>query len=391
MDASTHDPETTTWATRAEPPALLTIILDTNPHAWGLLSSTLPLSTLVANLLVFINAHLAISNINQVAVIASHSHTATFLYPTTHNDLPPDNNHPDHNYIQNDANKYRPFAQLEKALTANLRALLATTTPDHLNASTSTMLSGALTLALSYMAKATLNAPSSTTAGDGEYDATNTPGAFTTVSADGTSRPSNTGLQSRILILSVSGDIADQYIPIMNAIFACQRLSVPIDILALSPHSHAEFLQQAADATGGVYMALGDRVAGLLQVLMMAYLPDATARNCLIKAGEADGVDFRAACFCHRNVIDLGYVCSICLSSMRRPSVSFNPLFELTIHLVFCSPPPDNACLTCGTALSLAGHPAKPVVIPRKKKKKRKLDGTTPADSPTPSAANTPR
>lgn len=27
------------------------------------------------------------------------------------------------------------------------------------------------------------------------------------------------------------------------------------------------------------------------------------------------GVDFRAACFCHRNVVDLGFVCSVCLSS----------------------------------------------------------------------------
>ncbi|KEQ85473.1 transcription factor Tfb4 [Aureobasidium pullulans EXF-150] len=366
VDASSHEEVAET----SEAPALLTIILDTNPHAWGLLSSTLPLSTLIANLLVYINAHLAINNSNQVAVVASHSDSARFLYPTTHDDLHVPQN--EVNDIQNDANKYRPFAQLEKALTTNLRALLSTTTPEHLKASTSTMLSGALTLALTYIAKATLNAPGR--AGDGGYDATNTAGTFTTSTADGTSQPSHTGLQSRILILSVSGDIADQYIPIMNSIFACQRLAIPIDILTLSAHSNAEFLQQAADATGGVYMALGNKVAGLLQVLMMAYLPDATARNNLVKAGEAEGVDFRAACFCHRNIVDLGYVCSICLS-------------------IFCQPPPDNNCLTCGTALSLAGHAAKPVVIPRKKKKKqqRKLDGVTPADSPTPSAAGTPR
>lgn len=29
----------------------------------------------------------------------------------------------------------------------------------------------------------------------------------------------------------------------------------------------------------------------------------------------AVGVDFRAACFCHRRVVDVGFVCSICLSS----------------------------------------------------------------------------
>jgi transcription initiation factor TFIIH subunit 3 len=126
------------------------------------------------------------------------------------------------------------------------------------------------------------------------------------------------------LILSVSGDIADQYIPIMNTIFACQRLAIPIDILTLSAFSNPEFLQQAADATGGVYMALGQRVAGLLQVLMMGYLPDATVRLNLVKAGESEGVDFRAACFCHRNIVDLGYVCSICLSSMFSSAPSFS-------------------------------------------------------------------
>lgn len=26
-------------------------------------------------------------------------------------------------------------------------------------------------------------------------------------------------------------------------------------------------------------------------------------------------VDFRAACFCHKKVVDVGFVCSICLSS----------------------------------------------------------------------------
>ncbi|SLM36467.1 TFIIH subunit Tfb4/p34 [Lasallia pustulata] len=65
------------------PPSLLTIILDTNPHAWALLSDTLPLSIAVANLLVFINAHLAFNYANQVAVIASHTQRAEFLYPSS--------------------------------------------------------------------------------------------------------------------------------------------------------------------------------------------------------------------------------------------------------------------------------------------------------------------
>jgi transcription initiation factor TFIIH subunit 3 len=47
---------------------------------------------------------------------------------------------------------------------------------------------------------------------------------------------------------------------------------------------------------------------------MMAYLPDAMAREALVIPGSAE-VDFRAACFCHGKIVDLGGVCSVCLSS----------------------------------------------------------------------------
>ena len=70
-------------------PSLLTIVLDTNPAAWALLSDTLPLSAVVANLLVFINAHLACNYTNKVAVIASHPDKAQWLYPPTQFSTPP--------------------------------------------------------------------------------------------------------------------------------------------------------------------------------------------------------------------------------------------------------------------------------------------------------------
>ena len=124
----------------AEPPSLLTIILDTNPHAWALLADTLPLSKAVANLLVFVNAHLAINHGNRVAILASHAERAEWLYPTpastTSAARPRANGHAyddqdtsmkDSNGDSagdggpvlapppDDANKYRPFAQLEQA------------------------------------------------------------------------------------------------------------------------------------------------------------------------------------------------------------------------------------------------------------------------------------
>ena len=400
----------------------MTIILDTNPHAWALLSPSLPLTSATANILVFINAHLAINHANRVAVIASHNSCARFLYPTptlpsnvtqahgqgqgpgengvAHQDA--DMTDVDETSVKEpDANKYRPFAMVERAITTNLVALISSTTPSDI-ASPSTHLSGALTLALSYISKQTLTAPSATNVSS-SADATTTAGAFNIGSADGTTGPSTTGLLSRIMIISVSGGLAQQYIPVMNSIFACQRLGVPIDILALNRYSEAEFLEQAADATGGVYIDLGGqrenketgqangngqkkrqatKVAGLLQTLMMAFLPDQSARKWLVGAGESEGVDFRAACFCHGRVVDLGWVCSICLSSEFPHLTSFPFRCANAMSTVFCSPLEDNTCLTCGTYLSMSNYGTKPVVVPKKKAKKKRLGNLGAAGGP---------
>lgn len=138
-------------------------------------------------------------------------------------------------------------------------------------------------------------------------------------------------LTSRILIISVSGDLANQYIPVMNSIFAAQRKHIPIDILKLA--GDTVLLQQASDATGGVYMK-PERPEGILQYLMMGFLPDATARRVLVMP-SAGGVDFRAACFCHRKVVDVGFVCSVCLSSE----------FSLTVHDVRATTTDSNSLL----------------------------------------------
>ena len=367
----------------AEPPCLLVVILDTNPHAWALLADSLPLSRAVASLLVFVNAHLAINHANRVAVLASHAERAGWLYPAPiqsrearsmrENGAAPngadtemldeDEADPNDRFQSIDsANKYRPFANLEHTLLDNLNRLVGSTTADSLSATPSTMMAGALTLALSYISKQTATLPAAGARTQFNYSDPSSVAGGNDLSTDASKGHADLGLTSRILVLSVSGDLAHQYIPIMNSIFACQRLNIPIDILKLA--GDTVFLQQAADATGGIYLALNDS-AQLLQYLMFAYLPDQTSRNHLIMPGDGDGVDFRAACFCHRKIVDIGFVCSICLS-------------------IFCEPLPDNLCLTCGSHLSMGNFGRNPVVVPKKKKKKKKrqLEGTganTPA------------
>lgn len=359
-------------------------MLDVNPHAWAQLEETLPFSKALANILVFINAHLACNYTNEVAVVAAHPKRAAWLYPAR----PRQENKVDHDgdvemngadsgntqafSSASRASKYRPFRVVEEQVTTSIRDLLASTDPTDISSTTSTMMAGALTLLLSHINRRTItwaeahgasNVDSTTTT---TTTGTATAGAADPSSSTGTQSERATGLQSRILIISVSSstDSAHQYIPIMNSIFACQRLHIPIDVCKLS--GDAVFLQQASDATKGVYISLNEP-RGLLQYLMMAFLPDQRTRRHLVLPSRID-VDFRAACFCHRRVVNIGFVCSICLS-------------------IFCEPPPNGDCLTCGTHLEVQDYGARPAVLARKKKKKKKqLNGSSAATTPTPGA-----
>lgn len=92
------------------------------------------------------------------------------------------------------------------------------------------------------------------------------------------------------------------------------------------------FLQQASHLTGGSYIYLERRDA-LLQYLIvrpviavyhvrpsfilslkMSFLPSPAIRKTMTVPTQTK-IDFRAACFCHKNIVDIGFVCSVCLSS----------------------------------------------------------------------------
>lgn len=420
----------------------MTIILDTNPAAWKLLSPTLSLSDAITDILLFINAHLACNYTNQIAVIASHCDKAQWLYPTAAIQKPIQHKQPksrpqdDYEDTEDEdptnrskrkrlngtrsggngaissmneaeSDGYRPFRLIETELIRNLKTLLSTTSPQVLHESTSTKIAGALTLALNYTNRRIQEYSESLTG-----VASNFADQATNMTTDTATADKDT-LQSRILIitLSPSTDLAHQYIPIMNSIFACQRLNIPIDVLQLplppdpdrstsqnsssttepSSQSSTVFLQQASDATHGVFIAakltaqpaVKDRAIttklaqhSMLTYLLTALLPNPTSRLHLITPTRVD-VDFRAACFCHRDVISTGFVCSICLSIFCDKSLGVLS---------------EEGCITCGTKLGIRGDGIggwaggkKPIVVaPKKKKKKKRADGLA-------SGAGTPR
>jgi transcription initiation factor TFIIH subunit 3 len=315
------------------PPSLLAVVLDTNPHAWAHLSHSLPISAFISNLLVFINAHLASGNANEVAVIASHLNRAQWLYPTPKFSSPRSTTNGTSNSTQppavpEDPNKYRPFAVIESAILSNLANLLDSTTESQIATTTSTLIGGALTLALSYISKSELR--------HSPVDPSSVENPLASL-ADSETSTHRVPLTARILVVSVSGDLANQYIPVMNAIFAAQRKRIPIDIFKLA--GDTVLLQQACDATGGIYIK-PEHPGGVLQYLMMGYLPDVTARRWL-NMPSAGGVDFRAACFCHRKVVDVGYVCSVCLSSMFLFLIFLPERFTDLLHSILQSQPPE--------------------------------------------------
>ncbi|XP_009071591.1 PREDICTED: general transcription factor IIH subunit 3 isoform X2 [Acanthisitta chloris] len=101
----------------------------------------------------------------------------------------------------------------------------------------------------------------------------------------------------------------------------------------------------ACDITGGIYLKV-PHMPSLLQYLLWMFLPDQEQRSQLVLPPPVH-VDYRAACFCHRNLIEIGYVCSVCLS-------------------IFCNFSP--ICSTCETAFKISLPP-----VMKAKKKKLKV------------------
>lgn len=118
-------------------------------------------------------------------------------------------------------------------------------------------------------------------------------------------------IKSRILVISVTNDLASQYIATMNCIFAAQKQRIPIDVCKLG--GSTSFLQQACDSTNGIFMKI-KHAHGLVQYLLSAYSVEPSLRPHINLSTQRD-VDFRAACFITKNVVDIGFVCSVCLCS----------------------------------------------------------------------------
>ncbi|EIM83043.1 Tfb4-domain-containing protein [Stereum hirsutum FP-91666 SS1] len=279
----------------------LSLIIDLSPSQWLLSADPsnahpLPLHVFLSHVLTFINSHIASKHENSLAVFGALPGKSVMLYSSS--DSIPDQ---DQTADESSANSYRPFRLVDSAIvrriTEELELLEAQNKPEE----EPVALVGALTKALCYINRIT-HVPTANAPED--------PAAH---------------VDPRILILSVSPDLSTAYIPVMNSIFSAQKLKVTIDVCKVYGPDTV-FLQQTAHLTAGSYIYLERRDA-LLQYLIMSFLPPPALRQ-ILAVPKQDKIDFRAACFCHKNIVDIGFVCSVCLS-------------------IFCAPVP--VCSTCRT------------------------------------------
>eukprot|EP00250_Pteridium_aquilinum_P001485 c11677_g1_i2 orf=94-1008(+) len=269
------------------------VLLDVNPYFWGArsVSNTVSSSTgltfnqFMQNVVLFLNSILLLNNLNEIVVIVYGARSCGFVFNSNLEKT------------KNEKQQISPSLKILKQLDEFLQkeeALPKSAEKD--TYSEYSLLSGALSMSLCYIQR-TLKA--------------------------GPSHP-----QPRILCLQCKSDAPQQYVAVMNAVFSAQRSMIPIDTCIVGTE-HSAFLQQAAHITGGVYMK-PSLPEGIFQYLTVVFATDLHSRR-FLRLPRPTGVDFRASCFCHKKIIDMGFVCSVCLS-------------------IFCKK--HSSCSTCGANFS---------------------------------------
>ncbi|WVQ77611.1 hypothetical protein IAR50_007299 [Cryptococcus sp. DSM 104548] len=353
---------------RTTPPSTLIVILDIHPISWSLLttlppappseiraidlakSSPTPLSSFLTTFMVYLNSHLSMRWGNQVVVYAASAGRAKLISPSTA---------PRGEPSKAKANMYRPFQVLDGRIEEGIREMVEEESrrlgEDDLGfMNEPSAIVSALTKALCFITKrgtAASQIPTDpTTAADQPSGAPDknetrilvinaTPGSAVgsqTESSNGDGTPGDTSTGNAP---KGGGQMRGGYVGLMNCVFAAQKAKVPIDVFSLPPPTIDPtppiFLQQAAHLTEGVYWQWNGR-GGLLQYLHNIYLTPPSLRRTPFAVPPQDAVGFRAVCFCHHNTLDVGFVCSVCLS-------------------IFCEPRP--VCLMCKTRFPIKSLP----------------------------------
>ncbi|XP_054258740.1 general transcription factor IIH subunit 3 [Macrosteles quadrilineatus] len=276
-------------ATEETETSLLIVVVDVNPAQRILVEQRHRLSQCLDAIVAFSNSHLMLKSTNKLAVLACNADGSEFVYP---------NEDKSASAVRQQDGQYELFTHTEKTIRHGLQQFVLRNTN---SVTAESLLAGAFAMALCYIHRL-----------ERELSA-------------------GVKMNSRILVITGSGDSASQYMNYMNVFFTAQKQNVILDVCSLD--QNLGLLQQGCDITGGLYLKLTvPRLPGLLQYLLWVFLPEPPIRKKLVLPPPVK-VDYRAACFCHRQLVDIGYVCSICLSIFCK----FSPICT-TCHAVFKTP-----------------------------------------------------
>lgn len=290
--------------------SVLVAIVDIHPLSWSdqarsISKSTLSIDRALNQLLVFFNSHLAIRWANELVVyVAMSKGKSELLYSSRapavslHHDL--------------SSNSFEPFHSMQETIRSRLTELMneqmedLRRQPETLEESSGPAIVPALLRTLCHINRI----HPADSQGSVQNVQSSTTGHYVGDDADSTTR-------ARIMIINNSHERGSGgYVGLMNAVFAAQKRKTPIDVINL--HSEDSiFLQQAAHLTQGLYYRV-EKTDGLLQYLNLIFLASPDMRKQLGIPSQ-DKVDFRAVCFCHHRVVDIGFVCSVCLSIFCEP------------------------------------------------------------------------
>lgn len=288
-------------------PSLLNVVFELTPRSWYAIKDQISVQEITSSLLVLLNAHLALNNSNLVSFIVSLPSGSRFLHPNLSRSFDDHEVSPESSLVNK--GMYRQFRIVDETVLRELNDELDRISQNISGKDLST-LGGALLMALTYTNRMLhVDQSISTTTGSAINSTTTTTQASTSATGQAAAALT-TSMDSRVLIITANDTYDNNYIAIMNAIFAAQKMKVSIDVAKLGMQD-LPYLQQAADATNGVYLHIR-QPQGLIQTLSTAFFIEPSIRPLVILPTNSN-VNYKASCFITGKAVDIGYVCSVCL------------------------------------------------------------------------------
>jgi len=244
---------------------LLALIVDIPPHLMSLEGGC---SHYLNSIAAFANLHLSASDSKKLCIVAATHNATRFLYP--------DASVSNKNVRQTDG-RLENLLTLDENFEKNVKEMFSEKNINPKYTSKESLLSGAMARALLFIRRHT-----------------------------GSSRV--TDGSTRILVIKVAAEESmGHYLNYINVYLTAQKIGVPIDVCCIG--KDCGLLQQGADITGGYYHKV-TQIESLLQQMVLLF----DTGSSMLARPPPDTVDYRAACFCHRAVVNMAHVCSNCLS-----------------------------------------------------------------------------